>query len=78
MAGDVGADPVPSGSGLLAVPTADAADGCAASDSSPALPPPREGVKETGAGDEAAAVALLIRSRMAADEVPVLVRALMR
>jgi hypothetical protein len=35
-------------------------------------------VKETGAGDEAAAVALLIRSRMAADEVPVLVRALMR
>jgi hypothetical protein len=77
MPGDVGADPGPT-------PTGFSGDGTASTTGSSLPPPPgvlpRDGVKEAGEGEEAeaAAAALLMRSRMAADDVPVFVRFLIR
>jgi hypothetical protein len=74
MPGDVGADPGPALTGF-------SGDGTASTTGSsppPAGVLPRDGVKEAGEGEEAAAAALLMRSRMAADDVPVLVRFLIR
>jgi len=75
MPGDVGADPGPA-------PTGFSGDGAVSITGSSPPPPagvlPRDGVKEAGEIEEAAAAALLMRSRMAADDVPVFVRFLIR